>query len=252
MLNKLVPSLRKSVRKRMARLLWPSGHGVVRRDGVLYLLDLQNHKYDKYILQWGVAEREQRAFFLENIRRRNCGTFLDIGANFGTYAACVALQTNCKTIIAYEPDRRSYDRLRAHLLLNGLTETRAGLLGEDSGKKIVTRFVAVSDHNGTVPLVLTPESSQVAEEGSTGNTVPAVRLDDELPISGQRIALKIDVDFHELAVLQGMKSLLRYNDCFLQVECLPDSAPAFIEAMKAEGYQLLHQISEDHYFAKKE
>jgi FkbM family methyltransferase len=154
----------------MARLLWPNGHGVVRRDGVLYLLDLQGHKYDKYILQWGVAEQEQRAYFLENIRRRNCGTFLDIGANFGTYAACVALQTNCKTIIAYEPDSRSYDRLRAHLLLNGLTE------------KVVTRFVAVSDHNGTVPLILTSDSSLVGEEGSNGNAVPAVRLDDELSI----------------------------------------------------------------------
>jgi hypothetical protein len=53
-----------------------------------------------------------------------------------------------------------------------------------------------------------------------------------------------------MAVLQGMKSLLRANDCFLQVECLPDAAPSFIEAMKAEGYQFLHQICDDHYFAK--
>jgi hypothetical protein len=41
------------------------------------------------ILQWGVAEQEQLHYFLGNIRRRGCDTFLDIGANFGTYTGCV-------------------------------------------------------------------------------------------------------------------------------------------------------------------
>jgi hypothetical protein len=35
--QRLVPN----VRKRTARLLWPNGRGVVRRDGVLFLLDLK-------------------------------------------------------------------------------------------------------------------------------------------------------------------------------------------------------------------
>jgi hypothetical protein len=28
-----------SIRKRMARIFWPNGRGIVRRDGVLYLLN---------------------------------------------------------------------------------------------------------------------------------------------------------------------------------------------------------------------
>ncbi len=49
--------------------------------------------------------------------------FSTSAANFGTYALCIALQTNCGTIFAYEPDKRSHDRLRAHLLrdTNALT-----------------------------------------------------------------------------------------------------------------------------------
>jgi hypothetical protein len=47
-----------------------------------------------------------------------------------------------------------------------------------------------------------------------------------------------------------MKSLLHSNDCFLQVECWPENAPAFIAAMKAERYHLVHRIDDDYYFAK--
>jgi FkbM family methyltransferase len=256
MLNHLAPTVRKrmarltryrrklaaSIRKRTARLLWPDGHGVVRRDGALFLLDLNNW-YDKVILKWGPGEPEQRLYLLDNIRQRECETFLDVGANFGTYAAFVALCTKATTIIAYEPDRRSYDRLRTHLLLNRVH------------KKVETRMAAVSNRNGMVPFIRAPDDndslSKVGEDGSDNYSVHAVRLDDELPLTGHRIALKVDVEGHELSALEGMKSLLRANDCFLQVECWKENAACFIDAMKAEGYGLLHQIEQDHYFAKE-
>jgi len=118
---------------------------------------------------------------------------------------------------------------------------------------VQTRMVAVSDHSGTVPFKLGPvndaSASEIGEDGS-GYSVPSVRLDDELPLTGQRIAFKIDIQFHELTALQGMLSLLRENDCFLQVECVEDYAAPFIAAMQAQGYSLLHRIDIDYYFAK--
>src|SRR5271154_1046485 len=187
MLKRLAPS----IRKRLARLLWPEGRGIVRRDGVLYLLHLQKENwYDKHVLLWGALEPEQRAFFIENIRQRQSEIFLDIGANFGMYALCVGRQTDCPTIIAYDADERNHDRLRAHLLINGLSE------------RVQSHIAAVSDHNGTIELsrALARDNynSQVGNDGS-GFAVSAVRLDNELPISGRRIAIKIDIEGHELA-----------------------------------------------------
>jgi hypothetical protein len=70
-----------------------------------------------------------------------------------------------------------------------------------------------------------------------------------LPLTGHRIAVKMEVLFHELAALRGMKALLHNNDYFLQVECVDGDAAPFIDAMQAEGYRLLYRIEIDHYFA---
>jgi hypothetical protein len=94
-------------------------------------------------------------------------------------------------------------------------------------------------------------TAKVDDGGSDASTVRAVRLDDALQLSGHRIALKIDIEGHELAALEGMKGLLRDNDCFLQVESWPWNAQAFIADMCAEDYQLVHQIDSDYYFAPK-
>ena len=142
MLKRLAPSIRKHI----ARLTWPKARGIVERDGVLYLLNL-NHQpenwYDKHILQWGAGEPEQRAFLTENIRRREGDIFLDIGANRGVYAVCIALQTKCGTVVAYEADEGT---------MTGFARSSAQCRNRPSAKRIV----AVSDHNGTVPFTRAP------------------------------------------------------------------------------------------------
>ncbi len=238
MLKRLIPSLR----KHFARLAWPDGRGVVRRDGILYLLNLQSGNwYDKAVLQGSVGEPAQREFFVAEIKRRRCDVFLDIGANFGTYSATVAVKTDCPTIIAFEPDERSVARLRVHLFVNGISE------------RVQIRVVAVSDRNGQVPFARAPANndfvSRVGEDGSAF-FVPAIRLDDELALTGQRIAIKLDVEGHELAALDGMATLLRANDCFLQIEAWPQNAAQVVTRMKAGGYGLIRRIDDDHYFSR--
>lgn len=237
-LKRLIPSLH----KRMVKLVWPDGQGVVRREGALFLLNLE-YTCDRFILTEGVDEPGQRAYFFDNLRRHNCDVFIDIGANIGTYTVFAGLKTDCKAIYAFEPSPSCYDRLRTQLMLNHLT------------RKVTTYQAAVSDQKGTVSFAIDPRGnhlfSKIAADEPNICTVPSVRLDDEVKLSDHRIAIKMDIEGHELVALQGMLTLLRSNDCFLQVECWPQNTAAFIAAMKAEGYELLHRIDEDYYFAKK-
>ncbi len=234
-LKRLVPS----IRKRLTRLVSPSGYTVVEREGVRFLLNLENW-YDKVILTHGPFEPLQRAYLLENIASRGCDTFLDIGANMGTYTMFVARQGRCSTMIAFEPDYRSYDKLRTHLMLNGFSE------------RVDTRMAAVSNRGGTLSFKPGPDTHDalsMIDEISGTRSIVAIRLDDEIKLTGKVVAIKIDVEGHELTALEGMTKFLKYNRCFLQVECFPENASAYIAAMKSQGYNLIRNIDRDHYFA---
>ena len=233
-LKRALPSLR----KRIAKLMWPGGRGVTKWEGVLYLLNL-NDWHGKAITQWGPPESEQRHYFLEKIREHKSDVFIDIGANAGVYTAFIALKAGIGHVIAFEPDRRNYDRLRAHLFLNGLADT------------VETRLEAVSDRNGTVAFRHMHDQEFFSRVDAAGDqSVPAVRLDDALPLKNRRIAIKIDIEGHELAALEGMKALLQSNDCLMQVECWKESAPSFIATMTNLGYKLIHRLGDEHYFAR--
>ena len=68
-------------------------------------------------------------------------------------------------------------------------------------------------------------------------------------MEGKRIAIKIDVEGHEVNVINGALKLLSENDCVLQVECFT-AVPELEGILRAIGYKRKNSISGDHYFAR--
>lgn len=234
--KRLIPS----VRKRMAGLRPPHRYRLVKRGGARFLVNFANWG-DRMVITQGFAEPDQVRYLLQEIQRRRCGVFLDIGAHMGTYAIIVGHKIPDIKIIAFEPDPRNYAHLQANLLVNnflGVIESRAE---------------AVSDRDGSVAFILGPATgsnvSRVGEASASTMLVSAVRLDSVVSSTQQNIALKIDIEGHESRALAGMRGLLQNNRCFMQVECFDEAFPAFKEAMAQIGYRLVHQIGVDRYFA---
>ena len=235
-LKRLIPSLR----KRWARLSPPEKYRLVKREGVFFLVNNSGWA-DQMVITHGLAERPQLEYLLQAINARQCGVFLDIGAHMGVYAIMIAHRApRCTKIMAFEPDPRNFTHLQANLMVNGLSTI------------VESHAIAVSDCDGTVPFVPGPAThdvwSKVDAAGAGTMSVPAARLDTMLTLSDESIAIKIDIEFHELQAVNGMKELLRKNRCFMQVECFDERLPAFTAAMTELGYRLIHTIAHDRYF----
>ncbi len=134
---------------------------------------------------------------------------IDIGANRGIWADEMSRLTS--TVLAYEPNPKLYAFLE-----------RAAAPG------VQCRQVALSDAAGEAELLIPGENGRYSNQGASLNpdkvgdaphmrvTVEAARLDDlDPPATG---FLKIDVEGHERAVLDGAKGLITRDRPIMIIE----------------------------------
>jgi FkbM family methyltransferase len=237
-LKRLIPSLR----KRWHELGNRRRYRLVQRDGLVFLVDYSAWA-DKTAVIHGLAERPQTQFLLRAVGERGASIFIDIGAHMGSYALMVRRHTRCRRVIAFEPDPMNFAHLQANLLVNRMVDT------------IESHNLAVSDTNGSMGFRRGEPPHDVwgklcAPDEPADSFVETVRLDDMLRITGETIALKIDIEGHEARAIAGMRDLLRNNVCILQVECFAERLPGFASQMEALGYHRFHTIAHDHYFSR--
>ncbi len=233
--RRLIPSLR----KRTAAFTWAGDFKVVRSNGAAFLVNFRNY-VDRQIAFYGDYETAQHDYFLGEMDRRGCDVFIDVGANIGLYSVLVARRPQPPRIVAFEPDPRNYDQFRANLLINGVTAA------------VETHRLAVSNRASVAFRMASATStgeSRVDPTDPEAVGLPAVRLDEFLPLSGKTIFIKIDIEGHELAALTGMAGLLRANRCFLQVECFAERLGQVTAFLNQTGLTRRHEIESDRFFA---
>jgi FkbM family methyltransferase len=180
----------------------------------------------------------QPYFLLLLSRTVGAGCFVDVGANIGLYS--VLMSQSVGRVIAYEANDALAKEIEKNFALNGID----GLV----------RRVAVSDHAGTVTfgIVSRYAGNSAVVEGATNSTdyssldtVESVRLDDELVSIAGPIVLKIDVEGHELSVLEGAVSTLSKKHCIIQIENFQGAVDQFFSEL---NYRKLTSIGPDAYF----
>lgn len=224
----VVKRLYPSVRKKIAKALWPGGRKIVTSRGARFEVDHRDF-VDRQIAFYGGYEDDQLDYLLEAMKP-GCDLFLDIGANIGLYSVHVGRAGYARQILALEPDARSILRLTHNLELNGL----------EGNVEIID--YAASGQVGLVPFRFMPATSTGQSRADPGgpDMVKSITI-DSLGFACRTIFAKIDVEGHEPAVLAGMWETIHNNRVFLQVESFG--------ALTIEGLRRLHSIGDDHYFA---
>jgi FkbM family methyltransferase len=238
----IIKRLYPTLKKKWAALTWVGGYSIKQYKGLILLLNYKN-LIDRHIGLHDGYEEEQFSYFLPQVQKSGCDVFLDIGACTGLYSLRVAQLGTVREIHAFEPDPRNFSQMQIERNLNNFMDT------------ITLHELALSDTAGTLQFEMADKNTLT--KVSTGKsapqtlkTIPCRPLDEMLPYKNRKIALKIDVEGHELAVLRGATETLKNNDCFLQVEAWTDNAAAVMQALTALGYKNIHRIVNDYYFVK--
>ena len=230
-----------SFRKRLFLLLGKR-YRVKTVRGLTYLLDMRN-RVDRQIDAFSVYEKPQLDYFLDKLKASNCNAFIDIGSHWGYYSLLFANEACFEKakVYAFEPDRFNRYQLYSNLFLNKMQE------------RIDVFEYAISSEEGELRFHHFDENNRgrscIAEDGET--VVKTTRLDTVLPLEGEVLGIKIDVEGHELDVISGMVKTLENNTCVLQVESFADVLPDLQKLMSSLGYTKINTISSDHYFTNE-
>jgi FkbM family methyltransferase len=157
-------------------------------------------------------------------------TFLDVGAHIGLYA--VGLARRVARVYALEPEPSNFTLLMRNVVINGLQS------------KVVALPVALSDRDGWAELCVQKSSGAHTLEKSEGceKTVKVLtlRMDTLVRLLNLKTIeiVKIDVEGHEMKVINGMENILQKNPPRVLVIEILRSNVHLLGRLKAIGYEI--------------
>lgn len=213
------------------------GYSVGQSYGVRFLFDWR-HSIDKKVASH-LYEDDQLEFIQKTASEIKPDYFFDIGAHAGLYSMLVQNASRTTEVHAFEPDVQNLCQLNANVYLN-----------EFCSQMHIHNF-AISSQSGSSYFNRSQETSRGTRHLSehTGDKIVTKKLDDLFNFEGCSVFMKIDVEGHDIKVIEGGKKLLSSNKCMLLVESSPTNLITVSKILQGMGYEeILTGQFNDHLF----
>ena len=180
------------------------------------------------------------------VEKYSIDNFIDVGANCGFYSFHLSKNLN---VFAFEPNQEAFFKLNKTLELNHKFKERVkiypfGISEENKNLKMKTKV--------KFGYVQTGGSSVSSPTEEIGHKIfhADFKIGDEiLKLSNQKIAIKIDVEGHELSVLKGFFKLLSNNRCIIQIEIFDKNFIDVDKFLKENKFSKIINVSQNsNYF----
>jgi len=136
--------------------------------------------------------------------RRLGGVYVDIGANIGNHAVFFLNETSCCEVVAFEGNPDIWPLLEQNMAFNGTRAKAVCQLHNCFVSSAKTLFFNRDRENNSGASFLS-----IVPVGRESQQIQARALDDVIPLTADVTLLKLDVERHELEVLESALQLLK-------------------------------------------
>jgi FkbM family methyltransferase len=222
-------------------------------------MTIGKHKVDinlnKYVFELDIRESiERKTYFIREYEKKRMDyliqtskkikseILIDIGANIGFYS--ILLSKNFKIIKSYEPNLRNFRVLNKNIKKNNLqNKVQTFNYGLGNKKQILKGTSMIKGE------LFQTSGFSLSEKHVEGEDVFVNIGDEVLNFNGEILTIKIDVEGHELFVLQGIKKILENNYCIIQIEIWDKNYQEIYEFLNNLDYKKSISIDGDTYFS---
>ena len=204
---------------------------------------------DKKIILDQEYEKLEINYLLNEIKKNKIQHFIDIGANCGYYSVYIANNISNVIIQSFEPNKEAFFKFKKTLEINPVLKDKINIynfgLSNETGKLKMQSMIkhGYSQTGG----------STIVESNSYKNFdvyYADFKIGDKVIHQNQNtIAIKIDVEGHEINVLKGLKNSLVNNRMIIQIEIFEKNFQKVNNFLKSLEYKIIFGIKErSNYF----
>jgi len=206
---------------------------------------------DKSILLFNFYEDKQIKYLCKIFKENKINYFFDVGANCGIYSLIISKLFPKTSTLSFEPVKFTFKKLKKNISLNpnlkNIRKYNYGLSDKNSKLKMKALFKKEFIQSGGYGVINNKDNLKNL------HTEFAVfkKADDKFKYKKKTICLKIDVEGHEVFVLNGLKKIFKNNKIFLQIEILPNNFIKTNKWLNDFGFKKINKINADYYFINK-
>lgn len=205
-----------SIGIRLLKIL-KKNRGFFNINGFVMYLDFLD-PIDRNIILNKTYEIEEIKILTKLINTKSSTKFIDIGANCGFYSFKFAMQ-NLK-VLAFEPNSEALLKMNKTITKNQNLKDRIKVFPyglSNINSKMNMRSMVKYGYIQTGGSGITTE--KISKNNSYKVYEGEFKIGDQvLNFQRDNLAIKIDVEGHELNVLKGIQNLLKSNKCIIQIE----------------------------------
>ena len=209
-----------------------------------------NDPIDRSILLFDFYENDQISYLQEIFKKNEINYFFDIGSNCGIYTLIIAKLFKKVNVLSFEPIKSTFLKLKKNTSLNpelkNIKRYNYGLSNKDSKLKVKALIKNGFIQSGGFSVI---KKKDILKNLHTEYAF-FKRADNKFKFKQKIICLKIDVEGHEIFVLDGLNIIFKNNKVFLQIEIFPSNYNKVSKKLSHFGFKKINQINSDYYFMK--